>query len=95
MSTELQRALHTSLPPEKWLIAMLADFEKIPLIEEYLSLIADGKLATCSFEPGDTTPDNRLITGNLKMEIGNPFYRPLNTRTSFPMVPGNFMDLDG
>lgn len=74
---------------------MLSDFEKFPLIEEYLRNIAEGQLYTGNFDALDTAPKRRLTTRPLKMEVGNPFQRPLNSGNDFPLVPGSYMDMDG
>ena len=74
---------------------MLGDFEKFPLVEEYLLAIAEGQLYTASFEAVDTGAKNRFTTGMLKMEIGNPFHRPITSGNTFPVVSGNYTDIDG
>ena len=74
---------------------MLADYDKIPVVEEYLNAIADGSLFTACLDPVDVEPKHRLTTGPLRLEIGNPFHRPPNSDTSYPVVPGSYMDMDG
>ena len=36
ISAELAQALKTVLSPKAWLVCQLSDFDKIPLVEEYL-----------------------------------------------------------
>lgn len=44
---------------------MLADFEKIGLVEEYLAAIAAGNVFTTFFDPMDISPERRIQTGPL------------------------------
>ena len=74
---------------------MIADYENFPILEEYLGALAEGKISTCHFDPVDTSPGRRLTSGPLKMEIGNPFHRPITSGNQFPVVPGSYMDMDG
>lgn len=55
---------------------MLADFEKIEQVEEYLAAIATGKIFTTFFDPMDISPERRIQTGPLSQALGNPFPRP-------------------
>ena len=94
ISAELYKSLQTSLPPTKWLITMLADFEKIPLVEEYLEKVGNGVIYTSFFESADISPDRRVKTGPLTEALGNPFPRP-STLVRYETFPGNYLDADG
>ena len=56
ISSELEAALETRLGAKQWCSVYLADYKKIPLLEEYLEALAEGRLGTDAFPTLDTTP---------------------------------------